>query len=245
MRKANNTTRAYYLLRATYALFFIAFGLYTLSLCPNNLAVERWISPWCTHLPLTFGIFQVFTGLLMLIYCSSLSITLSTVLLSMQAISLVIQGLSIDKFFHSCVLLSGLVLLKDLKVKSPTSQLILNWRLVKNIMGVYFIIIGIDKFFEIITQSHLHVSNHVLQATESMNFVLQAVGWLEIILGLLLLSSNFLLAQAAALCCSLLLVGIGLSVVEVGKNYDIALYALTLAGLCLALAFISKSQRDT
>jgi uncharacterized membrane protein YphA (DoxX/SURF4 family) len=122
------------------------------------------------------------------------------------------------------------------------AQLRQTWLLLKLTYGLYYLIIGTDKFFGFFTESQHRVSFLTLSLIPlSLNQLLYVVGLLEIIVGLLILSRWTRIGAYAGFA---LLVVIVANIVAMGKHYDIALHGTAIASGMLALARLTAFIND-
>lgn len=114
-----------------------------------------------------------------------------------------------------------------------------SWWLLRCIYGFYFLIIGVDKFFGYVTQSHERVSSLTMTLVSlPMAHLLALVGVVEIIIGLLFFT-RWYMAAAYSSCALMLLIVINL--ICMGMHYDIAIHGFVIAMGILGFSMISRS----
>lgn len=112
------------------------------------------------------------------------------------------------------------------------------WVLLRITYGLYFLIIGIDKFFGFVTQSHERVSTVALSIVcMAMSQLLALVGILEIIIGLLFFTRWYIPAAYSALILMLLIV---VNLTCMGMHFDIAIHGFVIAMGIIGFIMISK-----
>lgn len=112
------------------------------------------------------------------------------------------------------------------------------WLLLKMTYGLYYIIIGSDKFFELVTESQNRVSTLTLKLIPlTMQQLLAFVGIMEIILGLMILT---LWTRLGAYLGFIFMMVIVVNLFAMGKHYDIAIHGTIIGIGMLALADLTS-----
>ncbi len=104
--------------------------------------------------------------------------------------------------------------------------------------GLVCIAAGADKFFHFITQWQQYISPLVAAYLPNIHYFLYAVGIVEIIIGLLILSSH---TKLGAYLASAWLLLIAANLVSMGHFYDIAVRDVALAVGAFALAQLTEA----
>ena len=107
-----------------------------------------------------------------------------------------------------------------------TNKLVVLWWLLRITYGLYWGIIGIDKFFGYVTESELRVSELTLTLLPfPLETLLQIVGVLELVIALLFLTKW---PKLGAYCGCILMGLIVINLVTMGEHYDIALHGIVI-----------------
>ncbi len=90
---------------------------------------------------------------------------------------------------------------------------------------LYWGIIGLDKFFGIVTESHLRVSQLTLSLLPfNLAQLLQIVGVLELLIALLI----WFKPRLGTLCGIVMMAAIVINLIAMGQHYDIAIHGATI-----------------
>lgn len=112
------------------------------------------------------------------------------------------------------------------------------WVLLRITYGLYFLIIGIDKFSGFVTQSHERVSHITLSIVcMTLSKLLIFVGIVQIIIGLLFFTRWYLYAAYASLLLMILII---INLVCMGMHFDIAIHGFVIAMGIIGFILISK-----
>ncbi len=108
------------------------------------------------------------------------------------------------------------------------------WFLLKITYGLYYCIIGTDKFFGFVTESHNRVSVLALKLIPlSMQYLLFFIGAIELLVGFMILTFWTRLGSYLGFILMMIIV---VNIVAIGKHYDIAIHGTTIGIGMLALA---------
>lgn len=122
--------------------------------------------------------------------------------------------------------------MKLLKKIEARYNAILN--LLKITYGMYFCIIGFDKFFGLVTESHNRVSAFTLFVILiSLSKILAVTGILEIGIGLLMFTRFMRLAVYLGIGLLMIIV---INLMSMGQHFDIALHGLAITFGMIAFA---------
>ncbi len=120
----------------------------------------------------------------------------------------------------------------------PSKKLSTAWIILKITYGAYFLIIGIDKFFGLVTESQNRVSSLTLKIIPcELATLLALVGIVEIVIGGLLLSRWTSIGAYSAFALMALITG---NLLFLGKHYDITLHAFAVTAGAFALGQLSS-----
>lgn len=115
-----------------------------------------------------------------------------------------------------------------------TNTLVYLYQFLRITYTLYWGIIGLDKFFGIVTESHLRVSQLTLSLLPfTMAQLLQIVGVLELLIALLIWCKP----RLGTLCGIILMTVIVSNLIAMGQHYDIAIHGATI-GLGMVAFYI-------
>lgn len=116
-----------------------------------------------------------------------------------------------------------------------------SWLLLKITYTIVPIVAGLDKFFNKLTYWPQYLNPHIAQALPlSTLTIMQAVGIIEIVAGILVLTKT----RIGAYVVELWLVTIAFSLFAMEKYFDIAIRDLVMANGALALAWLSEIKES-
>lgn len=116
------------------------------------------------------------------------------------------------------------------------------WWILKITYGLLFVVAGADKFFNLVTQWAQYVSPMVLQLVPlSLSQLMMAVGIIEILIGILILTAWTRIGAYAA-CAWLLLIVVNL--LSMGMYFDIAVRDVVMAVGAFVLALLTQVKEE-
>ncbi len=120
-------------------------------------------------------------------------------------------------------------------------KLTITWWILKITYGLYWGIIGSDKFFGLVTESENRVSNVTLSLMSlSLPRLLQVVGIAEIFIAFLILTWW---PRYGAYAGIVLMAAIVLNLVLMGAHYDIAIHGATIGMGMIAFVILTSILR--
>lgn len=130
-----------------------------------------------------------------------------------------------------------------MKLLTDARKLTLTYWLLKITYGLYWGVIGVDKFFGALTESELRVSHLTLDLVPlSLENLLRLVGMLEIIIAVLILTEW---PRFGALCGIVLMGIIVINLITMGEHYDIAIHGTVIAvGMIAFIALTSSVKKQ-
>lgn len=118
-----------------------------------------------------------------------------------------------------------------------------SWFTLKITYGIACILVGLDKFFNILTQWSQYLNPKIpMMMHLSIQHFLYGVGILEILVGLLILSKCC--TRMGALLLTVWLILIVANLLSLGGYYDIALRDILMAVGAWVLAELSKLEKE-
>ncbi len=104
------------------------------------------------------------------------------------------------------------------------------------VYGLYWGIIGVDKFFGFVTESEFRVSKLTLSFIPlSLPQLLRVIGTLEIAIAVMILTQW---PRLGAICGIILMTAIIVNLIAMKEHYDIALHGITIGAGMLAFYFL-------
>lgn len=229
------------LLRFTFAFLFILVGIDKWTNYLTNW--QHFISPTLGFLPISptffirfFGLIQIGAGILFLTPYYRAASWISMALLLIIFFNLLTLKPDPVVITHDIVMILLLEIFMEVTnnfcVDAHRAKLLLKYT-----YGLVFIVAGADKFINLVTQWTKYVSPFVLNILPvSLAHLIMAVGILEIVIGILILSPKTRIGAYLAAVWLLIIVA---NLLSMGMYFDIAVRDVVMAVGAIALAWLA------